>query len=303
MLCGKLGTEKLKLAETHIVPEHTAKIRLSDYVRNIFETIPSRKGMKKAIDKGFVFVNNKPSGTGKFIGPGDKIELFLPEGFKKVYKYPVEVVYEDDTIAIVNKPAGMLSNGNAFKTLENVLPFNLKNSDSKEAMLYPQVMHRLDYPTSGIMLIAKTRTANVVFKKMFEERKIQKTYHALTIGNMNVKEGSIDKILENKNAVTAFKVVKSVPSNKYIFINLIELKPITGRRHQLRKHLAGIGHPILGDREYGSAKHWDMKKGLYLSATEIAFIHPITGEKMHFSIELPKKFQKLVGNVILPAQF
>lgn len=293
----------MKLAETHIVPEHVSKTRLSDYVRNIFEIIPTRKGMKKAIDNGFVFVNNMQSGTGKFIGSGDKIELFLPEDFKKVYRYPIEVLYQDDTIAVVNKPAGMLSNGNAFQTLENALPFNLKNSESKEAMLYPQVAHRLDYPTSGLMLVAKTRTANVAFKKMFEERRIQKTYHALTIGNIATKEGAIDNVLENKDAVTVFKVLKSVPSNKYKFINLITLNPITGRRHQLRKHLAGMGHPILGDREYGSAKHWDMKKGLYLAATEITFTHPITGEKMNFSIELPRKFQKLVGSVILPSQF
>lgn len=288
----------MKLVETHIVPEYIAQTRLSDYVRNIFEVIPSRKGMKKAIDSGFVFVNNVQSGTGKFIGSGDKIELFLPENFKKVYQYPIEVVYEDDTIAVVNKPAGMLSNGNAFKTLENALPFNLKNLEEKEAMFYPQVVHRLDYPTSGLMLVAKTRKVNVAFKRMFEERRIQKTYHALTVGKMAIKGGSIDKVMENKDAMTVFKVVKSVPSNKYTYINLMALNPITGRRHQIRKHLAGIGHPILGDREYGSVEHWDMKRGLYLAATQLSFAHPVTGEEMLFSIELPRKFQKLVGEPV-----
>lgn len=250
--------------------------------------------MKKAIDKGFVFVNGQAAPTGKFIQTGDKIELYLPDDFKKVYEYPIEVLYEDEHMAVVNKPAGMLTNGNAFKTLENTLPFNLKQSTEADALFYPEVTHRLDYPTSGILLVAKTRSANTNLKQQFENRTIQKTYHVLTIGKMDPTEGIIHSPVNEKEAESHFKVVESVPSNKYNFINLVKLKPYTGRRHQLRIHLASIGYPILGDRDYGEPIHWDMHRGLYLAATAITFVHPNTKEPMNYVIKLPKKFKKLL---------
>lgn len=284
----------MKLTETHIIPSGIEGVRLSDYAGGIFEIIPSRKGVKKAIDKGFVFVNDQAASTGKYIQTGDRIDLYLPEDFKKIYEFPVEVIYEDELMAVVNKPSGMLTNGNAFKTLENALPFNLQPSTAADAIFYPQVTHRLDYPTSGILLVAKTRSANTHLKQQFENRTIHKTYHALTIGKMNLSEGMINSPVNGKEAESHYKVVQAHPSKKYEFINLVELKPYTGRRHQLRIHLASIGHPILGDRDYGEAVHWDMHRGLYLAATAINFQHPVSKEEMSFSIELPKKFQKLL---------
>ena len=285
----------MKLAETHIVPEGINDIRLSDYARNIFETIPSRKGMKKAIDKGLVKVNEGPASTATLVKTGDQIALFLPDDFKKAYELQVPVIYEDDYIAVVNKPSGFLTNGNAFKTLENTLPFNLQPSYETDALFWPQVAHRLDFPTSGLVVVAKTRAAKVKLTEMFEAREMRKTYHAITIGAMPQQKGVIEALVDSKPATSHYEVVRSVVSKKYECFNLVQLQPITGRRHQLRKHLASIGFPILGDRDYGTPLHWDMKRGLYLAAIAIEFVHPITNEKLSLSIDLPKKFVKLVG--------
>lgn len=285
----------MRLAETHIVPENISDVRLSDYVKGVFDVIPSKKGMKKAIDKGYVFVNEEESSTGRYICSNDKIELFLPEDFKKSYELKVEVVYEDDALAIVNKPAGLLTNGNAFKTLENTLSFNLAISSAPDALIWPEVTHRLDFPTSGLVIVAKTRSSNVKLKQMFEQREVRKTYHAITIGQIRNRKGLIDHDIDAKNASSEFEVVKSVPSGKYKFFNLVKLKPHTGRRHQLRIHLASIGHPILGDREHGTSKHWDMKRGLYLAATGLEFSHPSTDKVLNLAIDIPKKFYKLLG--------
>ncbi|CAG5082139.1 RluA family pseudouridine synthase [Parvicella tangerina] len=286
--------KEIKPAETHIVPHLKDSIRLSDYAKGIFELIPTRKGMKKAIDKGYVFVNGEKSSTARYISTGDKIELMLPETFKKGYERTIDVVYEDDDFAVVNKPAGLLSNGNSFKTLENTLAFNLKKSKQKDALFYPQVAHRLDYPTSGLIIVSKTRAMNVALKQLFKTTLIKKTYHAITVGEMKITSGKIDKEIDGKPSTSHFKVITAVPSNKYQFINLVKLEPVTGRRHQLRIHLASLGFPILGDRNYGSPEHWDMKRGLYLAATSISFKHPFTQEDMQFTIEIPKKFKKLI---------
>ncbi len=284
----------MKSAETHTVETVDCTIRLSDYAGGIFELIPSRKGMKKAIDKGFVWVNGTPATTGKWITNGDVIDLRLPSDFQKAYERTVEVVYEDDYLAVVNKPAGILTNGNSFKTLENTLPFNLSKSAAKDALWKPQVAHRLDFATSGLVLVGKTRSSTASLKEAFKDRLVQKTYHALTVGKMKQSSGVLDDSIDGKSATSEFNVIQAHPSNKYEFINLVQLKPITGRRNQLRVHLANLGHPILGDRKFGNALHWDMKRGLYLAATTISFNHPTTQESLIFSIDLPKKFQKLL---------
>lgn len=280
----------MMLVEVHTVPEHTISARLSDYCVGVFDGLTTRKGIKKAIEKGCVFVNGKPEGTGFFVKPGDQIELFDDQNTAKIFEYELDVLYEDDFLAVVDKPSGMLASGNAFRTLENALPHNLKTENFR-----PQVAHRLDYPTRGLMVVGKTREVLIALKKAFEEQRIRKVYHALTIGEMP-DNGVLSTDVDGKSAETVFDVVKSKASGKYGCFNLVRLVPKTGRRHQIRVHLASIGYAILGDREYGKSIHWEMKKGLYLHATEVSFEHPVNGNQLDITADLPRKFEKLMGN-------
>lgn len=284
----------MKLIAIHTVPKRSEPIRLSDYGKGIFAPIPSRKGFKKAIIKGYIKVNGIVGTTGLWVNTGDKIELFLPGDFKPVYEREMSVVFEDDHLAVVDKPAGLLVNGNSFQTVENALPYNLQSSPLKDALYTPEVAHRLDFGTSGLLLVAKTASANIGLKKLFEERQINKTYCAIIVGEFSNQTGMITKEVDEKEAITKYIVKQVKSSPKYHSFNLLELYPETGRRHQIRKHLASIGFPILGDRDYGNSAVWDMKKGLYLQASKLSFKHPLTDEKMQFELELPNKFKKLL---------
>jgi RluA family pseudouridine synthase len=284
----------LKRVATHIVPDDTSPTRLTDYGKDISVQVPSRKGFKKAILKGYILVNGEKGSTGDWVTPGDQIELFLPQDFKPVFKHLLNVVYEDQHMAVVVKPAGIVTNGNSFQTVENALPFNLNPSTLTDALLWPEVAHRLDYGTSGLLLVAKTMQANIVLKRQFEERHIQKTYRAIVVGEFPNRSGLIDQPIDQKDATTRYELIQTTPSTKYTQFNLLQLYPATGRKHQIRKHLASIGFPILGDRDYGSPKLWDMRRGLYLQAAAITFTHPATLDKTQFEIDLPGKFKKLM---------
>ena len=157
-------------------------------------------------------------------------------------------------------------------------------------------MHRLDYPTSGLLLISKTNTTTNYFTKLFEEKKIQKTYHAVTIGKMK-KSGIIETLVDKKESISEYTVLQSIISEKYGFLNLVKLNPKTGRRHQLRKHLHGIGNPILGDKDYFIEDLISYGNGLYLHATSLEFNHPTTEKKMVISSALPKKFRRLFPDI------
>ncbi|MFY7669641.1 RluA family pseudouridine synthase [Tenacibaculum sp. MEBiC06402] len=288
----------MKLKESHKVPSLDKPIRLQEYVVGIFTTIPTKSGMKKAIKKGLVFVNNEVASTALFIKGNETIELFQEElKEKKQFLFPLEIVFEDEYLAVVFKPAGIVVSGNSFATINNALEQNIKPSSQKDAVI-PRAVHRLDYPTSGLLLISKTNSTTHYLTKLFEEKKIQKTYHAITIGKMN-HSGVINIPVDEKESKSEFKVLKSIPSEKYRFLNLVELNPKTGRRHQLRKHLHGIGNPILGDKEYYIENLISYGNGLYLHATSLEFTHPETKKKMKFEKELPKKFKRLFPNLSL----
>lgn len=284
----------MKKRETHLVPSLQKSIRLSDYVTGVFKTLPSRKGMKKAIQKGLVRVDGKTANTALFIRGGEEIILHESnsEIKKPILELALKVLYEDDYLAIVNKPAGLLVNGNQFHTVENALPFNLKTSSQGDAFLRPQSIHRLDYPTSGVLLIGKTHQAVAALNQAFEQQKVAKTYYAVAIGKM-VKEGVVERLVDGKAAHSKYIIQQSIPSEKYGFLNLLKLFPTTGRRHQLRQHLAAIGHPILGDKTYGTEGLISYGNGLYLHAFSIGFEHPITKKYLILEQELPRKFKRI----------
>ena len=281
----------MQLVASHKVPKLEKPIRLQEYGVGIFETNPTKSGLKKAIKKGLVFVDGKLASTALFIYGNETIELFESEETRKEFHFHLEVLFEDDFLAIIYKPAGIVVSGNSFATIDNALTQNLKPSLQKDAVK-PRPVHRLDYPTSGLLLIGKTNSTIISLNKLFENKEIQKTYHAIAIGKMN-DSGVIDFPIDEKKSFTKYQVLKTVTSERFEYLNLVKLTPKTGRKHQLRKHLFAIENPILGDKEYFLNNLILNGKGLYLHASTLEFIHPITKEKISITKELPKKFTKI----------
>lgn len=234
--------------------------------------------------------------TATFIKGGELIEFkgSIEASSKKVLHLDLEVIYEDDYLAVIHKPAGILVSGNSFKTIANALSENLIKSNQADAVR-PQPVHRLDYPTTGVLLIGKTSSSILALNQLFEKKSILKTYFAVAIGKMEEK-GDITMPVDDKEAISEYEVLETVVSERFEFLNLVKLYPKTGRRHQLRKHLASIGNPILGDATYGIENLILKGKGLYLHAYSLEFIHPITKEKIKIEDKLPAKFGKLFGD-------
>ncbi len=248
--------------------------------------------MKKAIQKKYVKVNDTIAQTATLLYGGETISLYGLEHSKPIFQKKIDVLFEDDYLAIVYKPAGILVSGNKFQTIENALPYNLKQGTQKDSLIQPLPVHRLDYPTTGLLLIGKTAKTVILLKKIFEEKVIDKTYIAITYGKM-LPDGIINKPVDDKTSISEYKVLETLKSDRYNFLNLVELHPKTGRRHQLRKHLASIGTPIFGDLQYGIEGLISKGNGLYLHANNLKFTHPITGKKINITASLPKKFKRL----------
>ena len=283
----------MQVAETHIAIALKVPIRLQEYAVGIFKTIPTKSGIKKAIKKRLVFVDGAEASTALFIHGGETIELFQLEteiNFNRL-KYPLEVLFEDDFLAVIYKPSGILVSGNKFVTIANALTQNLQKSSEADAVK-PQPIHRLDYPTSGVLMIGKTSAAITALSQLFETKNIQKTYHAICIGEM-VTSGSINTPIENKASQSDFEVLQTVDSLRFKHLNLVKLSPKTGRRHQLRIHLSSIRNQILGDKEYGNSLLFLKGKGLYLHASSLEFQHPFSNEIISVTKDIPKKFKSI----------
>jgi 23S rRNA pseudouridine1911/1915/1917 synthase len=280
--------------EIHIVPELSAPIRLQEYGVGIFNRCPTKSSLKKTIKKNYITVNQKIASTATYILGGECIELTVPQGEenpKRKLIFPLKVLFEDEFLAVIHKPAGILVSGNSFKTIANALSQNLQKSKLLDATK-PQPIHRLDYATTGILLVGKAGGSIRALYQMFEDKAVEKVYYAITIGPMDTN-GEITTEIDGKQAHTLFKVRATVPSARFGALNLVELIPRTGRTHQLRRHMLGIGNPILGDKEYA---HEDLVlngKGLYLHAYSLKFVHPVTQIEMHQTDDLPERFTKI----------
>ena len=253
----------------------------------------TKSALKKALNKGFISVNGEIARTGTFISGGETIVFSAPEtkSITKGFHLKLDVIFEDDYLAVIRKPAGLLVSGNNFKTVANALVQNLQVSNLKDATK-PQPVHRLDYATTGLLLIGKTSRSITALNNLFKDKKIKKQYYAISIGN-HPKQGVIDTVVDDKKAVSHYKVVSTVDSKRFGILNLVDLSPETGRRHQLRKHLAGLGNPILGDKDYGKTDLILNGKGMYLHAYSLAFVHPFTKEKLFIKDKLPQRFKKI----------
>ena len=268
-------------------------IRFVDYAIDIFPILKSKNAVKKAIKKGQLLIDGKQASTGVFIKKNQVIELLEENRQKKIFELKLDIIFEDEFIAIINKPAGISVSGNQFKTIENALPYNLKKSSQKDAYILPKPAHRLDNQTSGLLLIAKTATARTSLGNQFETNEILKFYNAVVIGK-TPKKGNITFKVEGKDAETDFVLIKTKKSKKFNDLSLLQLSPKTGRTHQLRIHCKESGFPILGDKLYYKKNLLLKGKGLFLCATGISFRHPNSLKLLQFEILYPLKFEKTI---------
>ncbi len=285
--------------ETHIVPQLASPMRMQEYGIGIFKTITTKSALKKVLKKKYITIDNEIATTASFIKGGESIELRIKicEISTKKLIFPLKVIFEDEYLAVIHKPAGILVSGNSFKTIANALHQNLNWSTINDACI-PQPVHRIDFATTGILLVGKTRSSIQLLNKMFENKHIDKTYYAVNIGNMP-EEGEISTPIDDKPSLSKYKTIASVISERFTALNLLELDPKTGRRHQLRKHLASIGNPILGDKDYGQEGLVLNGKGMYLHAYSIEFVHPFTNESVFIKDNLPENFIKLFPEIEL----
>jgi 23S rRNA pseudouridine1911/1915/1917 synthase len=283
----------MKILHEHIVPQGTDRQRLSDYAPLVFDAFASsKKGMKKLIKRGAFTIDGQPAQTGTWVLAGQCIRLLdISPAPTKVYELELEVVFEDDHLALINKPGGIPVSGNQFRSIQNSLTHNLKPSSQPDALAIPRPVHRLDAPTCGLLLVAKTSRAIIGLSRQFEEKTIQKRYQAIAMGKVE-QAGYFDQRIDGKEAYTQFQCLEQVRSIKSKWLSLLNLFPQTGRTHQLRIHLSQAGHPILGDAQYGIEGLVKKGKGLFLCAAELSFEHPISGKTLSVCIDPPAKFAK-----------
>ena len=255
--------------------------------------LATKSALKKALKKKLILVDGIRATSATFIHGGERIELiqWVVKGKRRQVQLALKVLYEDDHLAVVQKPAGIEVSGNRFLTVANALAQNLEKSTALDAVV-PQPVHRLDYPTTGALLVGKTGSAVMLLNQLFEIKQIQKVYYAVAIGDMK-PSGRVEVAVDGKISISYYDVLQKISSERFGFLSLVKLQPKTGRRHQLRKHLASIGNPILGDADYGKEGLVLKGKGLYLHAYSLEFIHPVTQANVLVQSELPKKFLKL----------
>lgn len=280
----------MRVVETHIVPPGVEEIRVDHYTRRVFDLFPSLKSIRKAIKRGEIRINGKTCMPNATIQPGQLIELADPElPPPKPFRIQLRVLYDDSWLAIVEKPPGIPVRGNKFRTVENALQCNLEPNEKNDALRWPNPVHRLDTPTGGLLIAAKTSRAQVALGWQLQNREVRKRYRAIVIGRLE-GSGSICEPVDGREALTDYRAIRHVPSLKSDWLTLLDLWPRTGRSHQIRRHLSELGFPILGDTLYGIEGKILRSKGLFLWAVEVAFRHPIQQWLLTVRIAEPRKF-------------
>lgn len=293
----------------YIVKENLVNTRL-DKVITILDNNISRMMVKRLLDENKVFVNGKLEKASYKVKENDIIEveeIVVKDIDLKAQDIPLDVIYEDDDIIVVNKQKGMVvhpANGNLDGTLVNALMARCKDSLSGiGGEIRPGIVHRLDKDTSGVLVVAKNDKAHINLSKQIKDKEMKKTYICLVRGNVPNEEATIDMPIarskkdrkkmdvdkNGKNAVTHFKVLK-----RYNGYTLLKVNIETGRTHQIRVHLSHIGYPIVGDSVYSNGKNPFGVEGQMLHAKELDFNHPITGKLIKAEAPIPKYFEDVL---------
>ena len=319
---------ELALEKIHIlVPPKQSKERIDVYLTHQIQNA-TRSKVRAAIDAGSVLVNGKKIKASHPIAPGEIIEVTLPHPPRSDARpedIPLEIVYEDKQLLIVNKRAGMVTHpafSNYTGTLVNALLHHCNALSKVNSETRPGIVHRLDKDTTGLMVVAKNDIAHHYLAKQFSRRTIEREYWAIVWGTFEKRKGTIEAALGRskrdrkkvavtaggKHAVTDYEVLK-----EFEYLSLLRLKLRTGRTHQIRVHLAHIGHPVFGDPTYGGRSHlWGGLEGKKaqqafnllklidrqaLHAKTIGFVHPETKEAVKFDSELPADMQDVLGRL------
>jgi 23S rRNA pseudouridine1911/1915/1917 synthase len=284
-----LGPEDLVVEEA-LVPTDGSQRRLDQVVSAVFAALPTRAGARKACDRGEIAVDGMVSEPSRFVSSGQLLQRLAGAADAPEERHvPLPVVYEDDALAVIVKPSGMPTSGAWARTVDRFLPGNVSRSPLADALPRPRPVHRLDAPTQGLLLVAKTRGAHAALGQAFERHEVHKRYRAIAIGRLE-GEGAVELPVEGRAARSRWVSLRVDRALRSEWISTVALYPETGRTHQLRRHLASLGHPILGDEAYGLPRTTLRGKGLFLVADEVAFAHPLTREPMRFELPEPAKF-------------
>lgn len=299
-----MNTKKIKINE-----ENVGK-RIDSLVPLLEEKL-TRNAVQRLIEEENIKVNNQKTKHSYKVKLNDEIQISIPEAEKidlKAQNIPLEIIYEDEDIIVVNKPKGMVvhpANGNPDGTLVNAIMSICKESLSGiGGKIRPGIVHRLDKDTSGAIIVAKNDKAHVNLSEQLKNHEVKKTYLALVRGIVKENEATINMPIarsqkdrkkmavdkKGKEAITHFKVLERF-GNDY---TLLKVNIETGRTHQIRVHLSYIGYPIIGDEVYSNGKNkWNIK-GQCLHAWKIEFKHPLTGEEISLEAEIPKYFKDII---------
>jgi len=279
----------------YVIPSTVIKQRLDKYCQQIFSEIPSIKSAYKRIKANEILLDGKPAQPNWQVKAGDRLEL-LPTTklLPPVLEFNLNVIFEDQYLAVVEKPAGIAVSGNYAHTIERALPWNLESSVEGDTLPYPRPVHRLDSATSGLLLCAKTASCMVALGRLFQQKRVYKRYRGIVVGSLK-GGGFVRSKIDNRLAESRYKSIAITPSLSYTTLTVVDLFPHTGRTHQLRRHMAELGHPIIGDSIYGKTGKVLKSKGLFLRAVEIRFIHPITNKPINIKIEQPTKFATYIA--------
>lgn len=275
----------------------------------------TRSFVKKLFDNGQVLINGKSAKPSQSIKAGEIVEITYPDAVEytaKAENIPIEIVYEDGDLAVVNKPQGMtvhLGNGNVDGTLVNALLYKLDSLSGINGVIRPGIVHRIDKDTSGLLVVAKNDRAHLSLSKQIEEKTCKRTYLALLEGNLKTDSGTVTTYIgrspqdrvkmavvspdKGKLAITDYHVEK-----RFDGYTLCRFDLKTGRTHQIRVHCKYLGHPIVGDKVYGIKKQKFKLNGQLLHAFRLSFIHPVTLQEMTFEAPLPDYFQKILDKLI-----
>ena len=275
----------------------------------------TRSAAQKLLEEGHVLCQGRPLKKNDRLKPGDQVAVCIPD------PTPLEVVYEDEDVIVVNKPVGMVVHpapGHPDGTLVNALLFHCGQSLSGiNGQLRPGIVHRIDRDTSGLLIAAKNDGAHLALAQQLQDHSLYREYEAVVLGNLREDQGTISlpiarhptdrkKMAVNHSsgrpAVTHWTVLARYPGYTHVQCRLE-----TGRTHQIRVHMRSIGHPLLGDPLYGPSGVSGQAKGMLRGVSEediagqllvakvLGFVHPITGERLHFEKELPDYFQRVLS--------
>lgn len=291
-----------------IVVKENSQIRIDKYLMMVQDI--SRSKLQKMIDNGYILVNNKKVKASYLVKEDDVVTImdYVENNDILPQNIPLDIVYEDEYLLVVNKPSGMVVHpapGNYKDTLVNALMYHCNNNLSTvNGSIRPGIVHRIDADTSGLLLVAKNDRVHDDLAKQISEKSVVRKYICLVHGVISEDSATVDAPIgrdtnnrkkmcvtgeNSKDAVTHIKVIE-----RYNDATLIECTLETGRTHQIRVHMSYINHPVVNDPVYGYNKLDDKNFGQMLHAMEIGFVHPITHKFMDFKVDPPKEFNKIL---------